>query len=201
MTGCDRLFYEPGVRSTNVRWSIDLTSGLGASSQDIDALSARWSNCVVAIARERDRRQFALLFDYFAPRLKGYFGRVGVSADLAEDLAQETLLTVWRKAAYFDPSQASASTWIFTIARNLRVDMRRRSRDPHAMIMAQSDQPSEPSPDAQLLVAERETKVRAALQDLPQSEIAEVLGIPLGTVKSRVRLALGKLRLLVEELQ
>ena len=75
---------------------------------------------IVAIATDRSREGFALLFSRFAPRVKSYLLKLGCKPDLAEDLAQETLLTVWRKASYFDPSRASASTWVFTIARNLR---------------------------------------------------------------------------------
>jgi RNA polymerase sigma-70 factor, ECF subfamily len=175
-----------------------------------------WSACIVAIAASRDRVQFALLFAHFAPRLKGYFMRLGVSPDIAEDLAQDALLSVWRKAEMFDPSRASASTWIFTIARNLRVDLQRRARDPRRLTDG-TDSIPEPMPSDIVLSAEREDRVRAALANLssdqvdvirlsffeerPQSEIAKVLDIPLGTVKSRVRLAMSRLRLLVEDLQ
>ena len=84
---------------------------------------------VVAIATDQSREAFALLFDRFAPRVKSYLLKLGTKGELAEELAQETLLVVWRKAAYFDPSRASASTWIFTIARNLRIDALRRELD------------------------------------------------------------------------
>jgi RNA polymerase sigma-70 factor (ECF subfamily) len=175
-----------------------------------------WSACVVAIARARDREAFASLFGHFAPRLKGYFLRLGVPMGTAEDLAQDTMLTVWNKASYFDPARASASTWIFTIGRNLRTDLHRRERDPNVLAEALECDP-EPMPSDQVLNAERESRVRAALtqissdqalvirlsffEDRPQSEIAQALGIPLGTVKSRVRLAMSKLRALVEDLQ
>lgn len=175
-----------------------------------------WSACIVTIAASRDRAQFALLFAHFAPRLKGYFMRLGVSPDIAEDLAQDALLAVWRKAEMFDPARASASTWIFTIARNLRVDLQRRARDPRQLTDG-TDSVPEPMPSDIILSAEREDRVRAALANLspdqadvirlsffeerPQSEIAKVLDIPLGTVKSRVRLAMSRLRALVEDLQ
>jgi RNA polymerase sigma-70 factor, ECF subfamily len=175
-----------------------------------------WSACIVTIATSRDRAQFALLFAHFAPRLKGYFMRLGVSPDIAEDLAQDALLAVWRKAEMFDPARASASTWIFTIARNLRVDLQRRVRDPRQLSDGTDGVP-EPMPSDLILSAEREDRVRAALANLsadqadvirlsffeerPQSEIAKVLNIPLGTVKSRVRLAMSRLRALVEDLQ
>jgi RNA polymerase sigma-70 factor (ECF subfamily) len=175
-----------------------------------------WSGCIVAIAQARDKQQFALLFSYFAPRLKGFFARLGVSAGIAEDLAQDVMLTVWNKADRFDPALASASTWIFTIARNLRVDAARRERDVR-WLPGDDDVAGEPRPDDQLMSAERESRLREALKSLPadqarvirlsffedraQSEIAAVLNIPLGTVKSRVRLAMNRLRALVEDLQ
>ncbi len=175
-----------------------------------------WGACLGAIAKDRDKDRFCALFDHFAPRLKSFFLRRGVEPGAAEDLVQEALLCVWRKAAYFDPVRASASTWIFTIARNLRVDLARRVRNPpRACIELEPE--AEPIPDDRAITSEREVRIRAALEKLPsdqadvirlhffeehsQSEIAELLNIPLGTVKSRVRLAMGRLRALVEDLQ
>lgn len=161
------------------------------------------------IATSCDRGSFAVLFEYFAPRVKSYLMRVGSSAVLAEELAQETMLSVWRKAALFDADRASASTWIFTIARNLRIDAGRRTRNPMTLVgEIEPDAPEEPF----AIVARRQSQtiVRDALKQLPaeqrqvlalsffeersHSEIAGTLGIPLGTVKSRVRLAISKLR-------
>jgi RNA polymerase sigma-70 factor (ECF subfamily) len=175
-----------------------------------------WSGCIVAIARAQDRAQFALLFGHFAPRLKGFLQRLGVPAAMAEDLAQDVMLTVWRKAGMFDPARASAATWIFTIARNLRIDMKRRERDPQLLEEFYDAAPQTMPSDA-VLSAERESRVRVALQQLPPDqadvvrlsyfedrphvEIAAVLEIPLGTVKSRIRLAMTRLRALVEELK
>ncbi len=175
-----------------------------------------WSGSIAAIARSRDRQHFALLFAHFAPRLKAYFLRLGTAAGTAEDLAQDTMLAVWSKAQTFDPARASASTWIFTIARNLRIDMLRRERLPNELADA-IEEAAEPMPSDYVLSAERETRIRAALEklpseqatvirlsffeDRPQSEIAEALDIPLGTVKSRVRLAMNRLRAMVEDLQ
>ncbi len=175
-----------------------------------------WSESIVAIARTRDRNQFALLFSFYAPRLKGFFARLGVPAAAAEDLAQDVMLTVWNKADRYDPARAAASTWIFTIARNLRIDMLRRQRDA-SLLSDGTNVEAEPMPSDHVLSAEREVRVQAALRNLPaeqakvirlsffedrpQSEIAEMLEIPLGTVKSRVRLAMSRLRALVEDLQ
>lgn len=170
---------------------------------------------ILAIAVSADRAAFAALFERFAPRVKSYLMRLGASAGAAEELAQETLLAVWRKAAQFDPARAGASTWIFTIARNLRIDALRRERPPPAGDDP-TDRPGEPAADALVLAAERDERVRGALSRLPSeqaeivrlsffseephSAIAERLGLPLGTVKSRLRLAMGRLRALLEDL-
>ena len=175
-----------------------------------------WSDCIVAIAQRRDRQQFADLFGHFGPRLKSFFLRLGVTPGEAEDLMQETLLIVWRKADRFDPDRAGASTWIFTIARNLRIDRKRRERDT-GLLAEFYDGADQPTPGDHLLSAERDGRIRQALtelsadqaevirlsffEDRPHSQIAEDLKIPLGTVKSRVRLAMMRLRALVEERQ
>ncbi len=175
-----------------------------------------WSDCIVAIAQRRDRQQFAALFAHFGPRLKGFFLRRGLTAGTAEDLMQEALLMVWRKADRFDPQRAGASTWIFTIARNLSIDLKRRERDP-GLLAEFYDGADQPTPGELLLSAERDGRIRAALaalpadqaevvrlsffEERPHSQIAEELRLPLGTVKSRVRLAMMRLRALVEERQ
>lgn len=174
---------------------------------------------IVAVAQHRDRTAFGELFEYFGPRLKTYFIRAGLTAALAEELAQETMINVWRKAEQFDPARAGASTWIFVIARNLRIDHLRRLRSERAVL----DDPSaafEPAEapalaDSAVETDERERRVRAALaqlsaeqatvvrlsffSDTPHGEIAAQLGIPLGTVKSRIRLAMARLRELLGE--
>jgi RNA polymerase sigma-70 factor (ECF subfamily) len=169
-----------------------------------------YAEMIGAIAAHADREAFAALFVHFAPRVKSYMLRLGVEPQQAEELAQETLLIVWRKAGVFDRARAAPSTWIFTIARNLRIDAARRNRrrgpfdDP-------SDTPDgEPAPDAVLAAVQSESRVRQALDalppeqaevvrlsffsDKPHAEIAEALKLPLGTVKSRLRLAMGRLR-------
>ena len=172
-----------------------------------------WSECIVAIAKTRDRQQFSALFVHFGPRLKSFFLRLGVTSGVAEDLMQETMLIVWRKAERFDPARAGASTWIFTVARNLRIDLKRRERDP-GLLAELYEGADEPTPSDHMLSVERDTRVRQALttlpaeqaevirlsffEDRPHSEIARDLKIPLGTVKSRVRLAMMRLRALVE---
>jgi RNA polymerase sigma-70 factor (ECF subfamily) len=167
---------------------------------------------LVAVGRRRDREAFSALFRYFAPRLKSYFLRLGTSPRQAEDLVQEAMLRVWERAALYDPARAQASTWIFTVARNLRLDALRGERRPEpeseALLADLADQ-AEPA-DLQLDSSRREERVRAALGSLPQeqleilklsffedvahADIARRLGLPLGTVKSRIRRALGRLR-------
>ncbi|MEO1013776.1 MAG: sigma-70 family RNA polymerase sigma factor [Pseudomonadota bacterium] len=169
------------------------------------------SGLLVRVAATADRAAFADLYDYFAPRVKGYLMRAGAPADLADDLAQETMLKVWRKAQLFDPQKAGASTWIFTIARNLRIDAARRAAKP----TLDPDDPSlmpeaEPQADLTIERADRDKRIKEAfdtlpqaqhevvklhfIEDAPHSEIAERLGLPLGTVKSRLRLAFTKIR-------
>ena len=178
-----------------------------AAAPDFGALIGR-------IAAAADRAAFAELFQHFAPRVKSYAMRLGAAGPAAEELAQETLLAVWRKAAQFDPARASASTWIFTIARNLRIDALRRERPPPA---PEDDADPSPLADVVLSGAEQDGRVRLALRSLPpeqlqvielsffseapHSVIAERLGLPLGTVKSRLRLAMGRLRTLLEDLR
>lgn len=171
------------------------------------------AHLVTAVADRRDREAFAALFRHFGPRLKTFFMRGGMSAGLAEDLVQETMLTLWRKASYFDAARAGVGTWVFTIARNLRIDHLRRQRNPAALPPDPEEKP--PSLEDDLLGAERDARVRLALaalsseqaaiirlsyySDKSQSEIAGELGIPIGTVKSRTRLAMNRLRALLDD--
>ena len=166
---------------------------------------------MLAVARDRDRGAFEALFTHFAPRIKGYLLRLGAGAGLADDLAQEAMLTIWRKAALFDPSRASASTWIFTIARNLRIDAIRREHHPDFDPNDPAFVPDEElAPDAKLVLEDDGDRLHAVLKDLPaeqaqvvqmsffadkpHSQIAQELGLPLGTVKSRLRLAMARIR-------
>lgn len=173
---------------------------------------------IAAIARSGDRAAFVALFDHFAPRVKGLLMRGGTPAELAEEVAQETLLAVWRKAALFDPTKASASTWIATIARNLRIDIaRRETRSRLSQVYEILDEEAPEQPDAMLAGAERDARVRAAmtrlspdqyrvvelafLEGISHQDVASRLSIPLGTVKSRLRLALSHLRGHLEDLR
>ena len=168
-----------------------------------------WAAEMIRIARERDGAAFDALFAYFAPRVKAFLMKGGAPEAVAEDCAQDVMATVWQKAGQFDPSRASVSTWIFTIARNRRIDLARRERRPEPEDLAWGPEP-EPEPDAALAVeqegerlaeavrklpeAQRDLVQRAFWGDLSHSEIAAETGLPLGTIKSRIRLALERLR-------
>jgi len=176
-----------------------------------DAERRRFADLMAAVAERQDRAAYAELFGYYAPRVKSYLMRLGADGALAEEIAQDVMVTVWRKAGLFDRSQASVSTWIFRIARNRRIDVFRRARRPDLdpeetlLLPAGAD-----APDARIEAMETETRVRAAMKDLPpeqvsllhlafyeglsHSEIAGKLGLPLGTVKSRIRLAFAKMK-------
>jgi RNA polymerase sigma-70 factor (ECF subfamily) len=169
-----------------------------------------WVKQLQKVQNSQDPKAFAELFDYFAPRVKSFLIRSGASNSRAEDCAQEVMATVWLKASLFDPSRASVSTWIFTIARNKNIDAFRKQRrpepedltwgpesEPEAIDILALEQETEQLqvamselPDAQL-----ELLKKAYFGDLSHSEIAIETGLPLGTIKSRLRLALEKLRL------
>jgi RNA polymerase sigma-70 factor (ECF subfamily) len=164
-----------------------------------------------------DRAAFAALFRRFAPRLRSYMMRLGADPGTADELTPQTMLIAWRRAATFDRRQSSVGTWLFTIARNKRIDALRRARrpdfDPNDPALV-PDQPE--AADATIDAAEREARVREAMRRLPEEQIellrlafyeslshrdiAERTGLPLGTVKSRLRLAFGHMRRLVGRL-
>ena len=166
---------------------------------------------IECVAQRQDRAAFAALFGHFAPRVKAWMLRGGMSPTAAEELAQETMLTVWRKEHLFDAERAGASTWIFTTARNLRIDAVRRERHPSDLMPDPSEEPdAPPQADRVIAAAQQEVRIRSALGLLPpeqaevirkaffedkvHAEIEKELGIPLGTVKSRLRLAMTRLR-------
>lgn len=164
-----------------------------------------------AVATNRDQRAFAELFDYFSPRIKSYFIQLRATPEHAEDMSQDVMSALWHKAHLFDPSKSSLSTWLFRVARNRRIDLLRRDRSALIDINDPIFIPPEPiSPDDYVEEEERDENVRRALallQDkhadiirmsfflgLSHSQISERSGLPLGTVKSRIRVAFQKLR-------
>ncbi|HAQ75003.1 MAG TPA: RNA polymerase subunit sigma [Hyphomonas sp.] len=171
----------------------------------------RHADCMALIASDKCRASFSELFDFYAPRVKSYMLRLGASALEAEDLAQDVMVTVWRKAGMYDRKQASVSTWIFRVARNRRIDKFRRTSRPDLDADEPMLRPPDiEQPDAALDRVQIEEAVRAELVKLPpeqlellqaafyeglsHSEIATKFNLPLGTVKSRIRLAFGRLR-------
>jgi RNA polymerase sigma factor (sigma-70 family) len=168
-----------------------------------------WAGLLVKVRDHQDRAAFAALFRHFAPRVKAFLMKSGAGAALAEECAQDVMATLWQKAHLFDPSRASVATWVYTIARNRRIDALRKARraEPEEL-----DWGPEPEPDqAEAMEAQEETErlglalkalpgpqrtliERAFYGELSHSEIAAETGLPLGTIKSRIRLALDKLR-------
>jgi RNA polymerase sigma factor (sigma-70 family) len=174
------------------------------SSDELAALA-------LAVAQRRDKAAFVRLFDHFSPRLANYLSRLGTEATLAEELAQEVMVTLWRKADQFDPAKSTLATWLYRIARNRRIDLLRRDRiDFDDPLESTHDIGEDPETDRKLDLQQREQRLRTALESLPEeqlvlvrlaffdglthSEIAEKAGLPLGTVKSRIRLAFSRLR-------
>ena len=180
-----------------------------SSSVQADEVETDWAALVTRVRDHQDKAAFAALFRHFAPRVKAFLMKSGADAALAEECAQDVMATLWQKAALFDPSRASVATWVFTIARNRRIDALRKARraEPEELPWG-----PEPEPDqADVLEAQQDTerlgvalaqlpdKQRALIErafygDLSHSEIAAETGLPLGTIKSRIRLALERLR-------
>jgi len=186
-------------------------AGTGAyqTTMDHPTPDPDWAAHLGRVHSQRDQSAFAALFAHFAPRVKGFLIRSGASDTLAEECTQEVMATVWHKAHLFDGTRAGVSTWIFTIARNKRIDALRKQRrpEPEDVIWGPEEQPDQTDvlalqqeteklgqalaslPEKQRLLIER-----AYFADLSHSEIAEETGLPLGTIKSRIRLALERLR-------
>ena len=175
------------------------------------------ADLIEAIAFRQDRAAFATLFRHYAPRVKAFIMRGGADAESAQEVAQEAMIMVWRKAASFDRSRASAATWIYTIARNKRIDVLRRTGRPaiEAEDWLTIFAPDEGDADKSVAAGQTYTRVQGLLAGLPADQlivirmaffedkthtaIAEQLKLPLGTVKSRIRLALGRLREALEK--
>jgi RNA polymerase sigma-70 factor (ECF subfamily) len=169
-----------------------------------------------AVAEQRDQAAFTVLFDHFAPRLKSWLLKRGMKADEAEELGQEVMAVLWHRADLYDPTRSSLSTWLFRIARNRQIDANRRASsrtlDGHEPLLHPLDVPGV---DTVLESEERDARVRQALSEIPDdqmtlvqaafflgqshSQIAASTGLPLGTVKSRIRLAFERLRRALEE--
>lgn len=176
------------------------------------SLAKRHADMLVRVGRDQDREAFVGLFHFFAPRIKSYLLKNGADETTAEEVVQNTFITVWEKAAGYNPAKAAVSTWIFTIARNKRIDALRRQKfvvpleddaldnletTPHAL----ADQYADHATIEQLHTAidslpkEQSDLLRLAFfEDKSHQAISDETDIPLGTVKSRLRLAMDKLR-------
>ncbi len=195
-------------------------SGMMARMSTVDEdLAARLETDIRAVAERSDRAAFARIFAFYGPRVKSYLRRLGAEDAVAEDLTQDVMLAIWRRAQQFDRTRAALSTWVYTIARNKRIDALRRERrpdfDPEDPVLVgdsdvapRGDQFSE-AQQARRLVMQAVEKLPAEqaqllrifyFEEKPHSVIADELGLPLGTVKSRLRLALSKMRLLLNGL-
>lgn len=173
-----------------------------------------WAETLGRVAAQ-DKQAFAALYDHFAPRIKGWVMKMGAPAGKAEDIVQDVMLQIWRRAGQFDRARADAGTWIFAIARNRYIDLIRQEKRPEIAIDDPVMISDEATPEEAMHDRERAERVSAALSQLPaaqrqiieqsyfaeltQQEIAAQDGLPLGTVKSRLRLAFGRLRTLLGE--
>jgi RNA polymerase sigma factor (sigma-70 family) len=196
---------------------VSFTVGMGTGSDNDNTKGmSNWDVMLVRVGRDRDKTAFAALFEYFAPRIKSFLLRLGTDMSLCEEIAQEAMIMVWRRAETYNPSQSGASTWIFTIARNKRIDRLRRENRPLPDL---ADPAFAPEPvetgEKTIFRQQEEEKIRHALKNLPDEqakmifsayyeekshrEIADESGVPLGTVKSRIRLALNRLRAHLDE--
>ncbi|RBW42661.1 RNA polymerase subunit sigma [Loktanella sp. D2R18] len=182
------------------------------SSAQISDLTA----AMIAVRNDRDRDAFALLFDHFAPRLKGFIMRTGTGSGQAEEIVQDVMLTVWRKADQFDPERAQVSAWVYQITRNRQIDVIRKENKP---LPEELGEDPSAEPDASQILAveqeagqlkgalarlkpdQREMIEKAYLGELTHQEISTQTGLPLGTIKSRIRLGLEKLRHELKELR
>lgn len=194
-----------------------------ASDARVGSRHDEWSRTLTLVGQQRDQQAFKILFQHFAPLIKG-FCLANIShqfpAELAEELVQEVMIKVWHKAPLFDSSKAAASTWIYTIMRNTRIDfIRRNIRGPSSNEVVSVDDlwDLESGEDSLIYLQQRqgEASLARALQQLPpeqrhvldevyvlgktHQEIAGESGIPLGTIKSRVRIGLKKLQVLMEQ--
>jgi len=172
-----------------------------------------YEDCLGRIGSQKDKQAFKILFDYYAGRIKSFYLQQGLSAETAEELVQEVFVLIWRKAEQFDPAKANAATWIYTIARNKRIDFLRkdirRPEDPVEFLPETADNDDE-SPEEKVIQNNLSERIKDIVQNLPEEqakiirqsyfqglthqEIADKNNIPLGTVKSRMRLAIERLK-------
>ncbi|MGB0282905.1 MAG: sigma-70 family RNA polymerase sigma factor [Neptuniibacter sp.] len=188
------------------------------SGEDVDNVvamtqvnsSSDWSDLLQELSENKDKKIYIQLFKHFAPKVKAYIIRLGLVETTAEELMQETMLAVWRKSHMYNRSKAAASTWIFTLARNQSIDWMRKQKYPEYSLDEWIEEPDERNHEGENLVTS--DRMEKAISKLPEnqaqvlymsffegrshSDISERLGIPLGSVKSRIRLASEKLKMM-----
>lgn len=188
----------------------------GHMNNTLSAEISLQTNWMVAVRDDRDRAAFARLFDYYAPRLKAVARRTGASSAEAEDIVQDVMLAVWQKASQFDPELSHVSGWIYRIARNRQIDLARRKARPEPEDLTAFEGQT-PDPQQIVAMAEEAGALRGALAllkpeqkrlieqaylgEMSHVEIRDETGLPLGTIKSRIRLGLERLRHELKELR
>ncbi|WP_296426127.1 sigma-70 family RNA polymerase sigma factor [Yoonia sp.] len=210
------LVNDHAIKTTGVLADVHLAkSGLlreakrGQAVTAHDQKEAQWVARVAAIARDQDQKAFAELFRHFAPRVKAFLIKSGADQSLAEECMQDVMATLWRKSHLYDPSRASVATWVFTIARNRKIDLLRKYARPEPEDLPWGPEAAPDQADA-IALQQDSTRLAEAIRTLPEkqrnlierayfgdlthSEIAAETGLPLGTIKSRIRLALDRLR-------
>ena len=202
---------EGGAVPAGARPAVSVSSSASRKDQTLTecAVKTDWVSHVTRIRDHKDQKAFAEIFAHFAPRVKAFLMRAGADASMAEECTQEVMATLWQKAHLFDPSRASVSTWIYTIARNKKIDQLRKLRRPEPEELSWGPE-EEPDQAAVLALHEESEQLGRAIAALPEkqrdliekayfgdlthNEIALATGLPLGTIKSRIRLALERLR-------
>lgn len=207
--------------SASLKMTSDTVTPIRTPMSQNAAEREMWTELLTGLGKRQDKRDFVALFNHFAPQIKAYGLSTQATPGLhafAEELVQETMIRVWRRASTFDASKASATTWIFTIARNARIDLLRRGakhksdvdaddvwleaeedQQPVEELEAERDRVRVREAISQLPVEQAQVLAKVYLEGKPHSEVALELNLPLGTVKSRVRLALNKMKLLITQ--
>jgi RNA polymerase sigma-70 factor (ECF subfamily) len=216
-----RLASAPSRPSPKGCLALSVPAGMMAAMDTTDgSVEAALEADLRAVSEARDRAAFGRIFAFYGPRVKAYLRRLGAEDAVAEDLTQEVMLSLWRRAHQFDRSRAALGTWVYTIARNKRIDALRRERRPDFDLEDPALVPEDdtaPCGDRHTETEQVRRRVMDAVAQLPgeqaellrifyfeekpHSQIAEEIGLPLGTVKSRLRLALAKLRVLLDGLK
>jgi RNA polymerase sigma-70 factor (ECF subfamily) len=178
---------------------------------DID--NKELSQLLIAVALKRDKHAFATLFKFFAPKIKGISASKFPNTDQANEVVQETMSKVWRKAHLYNADKGLATTWVYTVMRNVTFDMLRKVQSnkedtlsddiwPIAEQATSIDEPFEDHLAKSNILACLDSLSESQQQvvkgfyflEMSQEQLAQHLNIPLGTIKSRLRLALAKLK-------